>query len=238
MIQIVTVVNNFDLYNQVIRKNSFVNSNSLHAFDNTVNNIGIAKRYNDFIKQDMHEESWIIFCHQDFEFKEDISHKLEALGKEFIYGPIGVGPVKQLVFIISLGRYGFERFRIGFYDRCKKFGRILQKTPQKTVWMGKYINKPVIVETLDSCCIIVHSTLVRKHNLLFDEQLDWHLYGEDFSLNAQRSYDVRTKAAQLDCVHHSGGNVDHVFYEHLTYLRKKYGTDRFATTCYDGYPRF
>lgn len=238
MIQIVTVVNKYNLYNEVIRENPFMNPHSLHVYDNTKTNIGIARRYNDFIKNQMTEDSWIIFCHQDFGFKEAVTDKIEALDKNYIYGPIGVGAIKQFVFIVSISRYGVERFRIGFYDRTKQFGCILQKTHDKTAMKGKHIRKPVVVETVDSCCVIVHSSLIKKHNLSFDEHLEWHLYAEDFSLNAKRNCRVLTKAAQFDCTHYSAGNVDHVFYDHLNYLRKKYQTDRFATTCFDGYYRF
>jgi len=238
MTTIITVANDLDLYTRTIRENPFMNRHRLHLYDNSENNIGIPKRYNDFLANHLPEDSWLVFCHQDFAFREELQPRLEQLDKRCIYGPTGTGPTKQLVFIASLSRFGLERFRIGFYDRWKKLGRITQITPRKTQKMGRYIRKPVVVDTLDSCCMIVHSTLVRKYGLQFDENLDWHLYVEDFSLNARSRHGILTKALQLECVHLSGGTVDHVFHEGLNYLRKKYGTGRFAATCYDGYDRF
>jgi GT2 family glycosyltransferase len=235
---IVAVVNKIDLFSSTILENRFMNPHAIHRYDNRESNIGISRRYNDFIDHHMPDDAWVVFCHQDFGFEEEIEPKLARLDKNVIYGPIGTGPTKQLVFIASLSRYGFERLRIGFYDRWKKFGRIMQKTARKTVRMGQFIRKPVVVDTLDSCCMIVHSSLIRKHNLRFDERLDWHLYVEDFSLNAKRNGNIATKAVQFKCFHLSGGTIDFTFHENLIYLKKKYGTERFATTCYDGYTRF
>lgn len=238
MVTIITVANNLEIYSNTIRNNPFMNRHRLHIYDNSVNNIGIPRRYNDFLSNYLPEDSWLVFCHQDFCFIENIEPLLDRLEKDCIYGPIGTGPIKQLVFIMSLSKYGLERFRIGFYDRWKKVGMITQITSKKRQKMGQFIRKPVVVDTLDSCCMIVHSSLIRKYDLRFDERLDWHLYVEDFSLQAKRAHGVKTKAIQIKCEHYSGGKVDHVFHESLNYLRKKYGTDRFATTCHDGYARF
>jgi hypothetical protein len=238
MITIVTVVNKFDIFASTIGENRFMNVHTIHRYDNRQDNIGIAKRYNDFIENHMPDDAWVVFCHQDFGFEEEIAPRLALLDKNVIYGPIGTGPTKQLVFIASLSRYGFERLRLGFYERWKKFGRIMQKTAKKTARMGQFIRKPVVVDTLDSCCMIIHSSLIRKHDLRFDENLDWHLYVEDFSLNAKFNHNILTKAVQFRCVHLSAGTIDFTFHENLNYLRRKYNTERFATTCYDGYARF
>lgn len=238
MIQIVTVVNNHQLFNDTIRSNGFMNVHSLHVYDNTLENIGIAQRYNDYIRTKMHPDSWVVFCHQDFAFQEDITGKLASLDRNCLYGPTGTGPTKQLVFIATFSRYGVERFRIGFYDRSKKFGQIVQQTPKKTQQMGRYLRKPAVVDTVDCCCLIVHASLIRKHALTFDEQLQWHLYAEDFCLNAKHRNQVLTKAVQLDCVHLSDGPVNDDFDASLLHLKRKYGTGCFSTTCYDGYSRF
>lgn len=238
MITIVTVVNKPDIFDSTIGKNPFMNIHRIHRFDNSACNIGIPKRYNDFIDNNMPDECWVIFCHQDFGFEENLIPRLKNLSPDCIYGPTGTGPVKQLLFIASFSRYGIERFRLGFYDRWKKFGRITQRTTEKLRRMGRYIRKPVTVDTLDSCCLIAHSSLIRKFGLRFDEKLEWHLYAEDFSLNARKQHHILTKAVQFKSVHMSAGRIDSAFYENLNYLRTKYGTDRFATTCYDGYARF
>jgi len=238
MIQIVTVSNNSALYDSVIGNNACMNRHFLQVYDNSKENIGIPRRYNDFIKNKMKQDAWVVFCHQDFAFREDITAKLAKLDNNCIYGPIGTGPTKQFIFIAAFSKYGIERFRMGFYDRTRKFGQILQSTAKKTQRMGNYIRKPMLVDTVDCCCLIVHSTLVNKYNLTFDEQLDWHLYSEEFSLNAKHQYGILTKAVQLDCIHLSGGNMDAGFDIALSYVRNKHSNRRFSATCHDGYSVF
>ncbi len=238
MIQFVSVVNNYSLYNDTIGANPYMNVHQLHTYDNTKLNIGIARRYNDFIRTRLQSNGWVVFCHQDFSMQEDITSKLSELDPNFIYGPTGTGPTKQLVFIASISRFGIERFRIGLYERTKKFGQILQSTPRRTQRTGKWLRQPKIVDTVDCCCMIIHASLIQKHALVFDEKLDWHLYVEDFCLNARHHHGVLTKAIQLDCVHLSAGTADQNFEDALHYMKRKYGAVRFSTTCYDGYSRF
>jgi len=238
MIQIVTVVNNFDVFNSTIRENRFMNAFPIHLYDNTRDNIGISRRYNDFIENHMQADSWVVFCHQDFGFEEDVSRKVHALDKNCIYGPVGTAAEKQLVFIFALGRYGFERFRLGIYRRAVTLGQITQKTAEKTVRMGRYLKRPMNVDTVDCCCMIIHSSLIARKNLRFDQALDWHLYVEDFCLGAKYHHDILTKSVQLNSIHYSSGNVNFDFLDKLTFIKKKYKTETFSTTCYDGYKRF
>ncbi len=238
MVQLVVVVNNYDIYNTTIGKNPFMVNIPVQIYDNTVHNVGISKRYNDFLDNLMRDDTWIIFCHQDFGFQQEITGILDSLDKNIIYGPIGTAPTRQLVFAAALSCYGLERLRLGFYNRRKEFGQILQETARKKVKMGHRIRKPVIVDTVDCCCMIIHSSLVRSFVLRFDEKLDWHLYVEDFCLNAKFNHSVLTKAVQFDCVHRSDGNLNYNFIDDLAYLKRKYKTEAFSTTCYDGYQRF
>lgn len=238
MIHIVTVVNNYGLFESTIKQNAFMNAFPIHVYDNTRENIGLSKRYNEFLEQALPDDGWVVFCHQDFSLQEDLAPKLARVDPACLYGPTGTGPVKQLLFIASISRYGIERCRLGIYDRTKKFGRITQKTPLKEQRMGRYIRKPVVVDTVDCCCLIAHSSVIRKYGLRFDEKLDWHLYVEDFCLNARERHGVLTKALQLDCVHLSAGTTDTRFESDLVYLKAKYKTGYFSTTCYDGYRRF
>lgn len=238
MIQIVTVVNNPTLYESLIRNNHYMNCHDLVMYDNTVDNLPITVRYNDFISHRMYSDAWVVFCHQDFYFTEDISHLLRNLDKNFIYGPIGAGPSKQLIFVAAISRYGLERFRIGFARRSKSYGQILQITPMKSQRLGQRINRPTTVDTVDCCCMIVHSSLIDRYGLYFDEKLKWHLYAEDFCLGARFNHNIYTKAIQVSCVHMSGGKTDMAFHQDLLYIKNKYNTAVFATTCYDGYERF
>jgi hypothetical protein len=238
MTTIVTVVNKFDIFKSTIEDNLFMNSIPIHVFDNTQNNITIPQRYNAFIENHMPDDDWVVFCHQDFGFQENIATLLGKLDRNVIYGPIGAAPTRQLVFIIALSRYGVERSRVGLYPRSKLLGQITQSTNKKTRKMGRYLWRPAVVDTLDCCCMIVHSSLIRKYSLRFDEYFDWHLYGEDFSLNARKEHQVVSKAVQFKCIHFSDGSIDCEFEVRLSHLKKKYRTNAFATTCYDGYKRF
>jgi hypothetical protein len=238
MTTIVAVVNKFDVFKSTIEHNPFMNTLPIHVYDNTRENITIPQRYNDFIENHMPEDDWVVFCHQDFGFQESIPALVGKLDRNVIYGPIGAAPTKQLVIVIALSRYGVERSRIGIYPRSKLLGQITQSTSRKTRKMGQYLRRPTVVDTLDCCCLIVHSTLIRKYSMRFDNHFDWHLYAEDFSLHARKEHNVLSKAVQFKCVHLSGGSMDLDFDAKLNYLKKKYRTTEFATTCYDGYKRF
>jgi len=212
-IQIVTVVNNFEIFNNTINENIFMKYFPIKIYDNTKENISITRRYNNFIKNHIKDDMWIIFCHQDFGFLEDFTIKLEDLDKNFIYGPIGAG-IKESCLPIRV-----------------ILGQINQGNKDKIVKHGKYINRPEVVDTLDCCCLIIHSSLIKKHGLLFDENLDFHLYSEEFSLNARYNHSIETKAVQFECIHLSYGNRSGHFFKALEYLRGKYSDIDFTSTC-------
>ena len=88
-VQIICVINNYKIFNSMIKKNKFMNIHQIHVYDNTINNVGVPDRYNHFIKNCMQNNTWLIFCHQDFCFLEDFTKKLFNLNKNFLYGPIG-----------------------------------------------------------------------------------------------------------------------------------------------------
>jgi hypothetical protein len=94
------------------------------------------------------------------------------------------------------------------------------------------LRKPKLVDTVDCCCMIVHTSLIKKYDLQFDERLMYHLYVEDFSLNARYAYGVKTKALQIECMHLSLGNATRDFYDSLAYLKSKYKGKRFVGTCF------
>lgn len=70
--------------------------------------------------------------------------------------------------------------------------------------------------------IIVHSSLIKKYDLRFDETLSFDLYVEDFCIQAREKYGIVSKILPLKCQHYSYGNVSKRFYELLKYMRKKY----------------
>ena len=87
---------------------------------------------------------------------------------------------------------------------------------------GSPVKKPTVVDTVDCCCIIVHSSLVKKYGLRFDENLSFDLYSEDFSISANEKYGVKTKVFPIMTHHYSYGTIDTRFLLQLQYLNKKY----------------
>jgi hypothetical protein len=104
-------------------------------------------------------------------------------------------------------------------DRFKKF--------------GKKLFRPKVVSSLDCCCLIVHSSLINKYNLRFDENLDWHMYVEDFCINCEKNYDIKSKAVQFDCYHLGIGNLNEDFYKCAKYVKEKHELPSLKTTCID-----
>jgi hypothetical protein len=235
MIDIVTVVNNYPLYDRCVRNNSFINTHKLVAIDNITNPKGIAELYNNYIKTGMKDDTWAVFCHQDFIFHESIMEKLNGLDKNSIYGAVGVYPEKEFVFFLRMKGIRIQKFKFGFVLRRWRYGRFLQGEGNGAHYKGKSVKGTKIVDTVDCCCIIVHSALIRKRQIMFDEQLKWHLYSEDFSLNAKKKHGIPTRVIQLNCQHLSQGNFSGDFEESLAYIKRKYPDDVFASTCFDGY---
>jgi len=225
MIQIVTVVNKRHVYDSNIKNNIYMSGYNLITFDNSKDNISISKRYNDFILNSLNKNSWIIFCHQDFAFMEDPGPIINNLNKNCIYGVIGIVLLKNwLIKIIK---------KILPIDNRLLYGQIIQGGEKKLFKHGKYLSKPKQVDTVDCCCIIVHGSLIKEHNLLFDEQLGFHLYSEDFSLSANLNHGVLTKAVQIKCKHLSKGDYNPAFENAKKYLRDKYPNLEFATTTFN-----
>lgn len=223
-VQIVCVVNNLDIFNKAFKDNACISRLPVHRYDNTTENVGIAQRYNHFIQQYMHDDSWVIFCHQDFRFLEDPRIRLRGLDPNYIYGPIGAARKKGI--FIRNSRITFERkILLGQIDQARG-----DSTFSKD---GIFLSRPRQVDTLDCCCIIVHASLIRKYKLRFDERFSFHLYAEDFSLNARYTHGIETRALQIQCQHLStGGDVNSDFRDLLAYLKSKYKGKYFVGTCF------
>lgn len=264
-IRIVSVVNDFDFYKKVVNLSPCLKTYQVCVYDNTKENIGISERYNDFITKNIAADSdfWVIFCHQDFGFFEDPYDKLKDLDKNCVYGVIapknGINLIRILKSklvanmdyypsikidirgLIPFSKHKFIEIRKK-PKRCRKLtrellGQINQGNNnfdfQKN---GIFLKEPTTVSTVDCCCIIVHSSLIFEHNLRFDENLKWHMYAEDFCINARRNYGILTKVVQLDCFHTSTGNLDNLgddFYNSADYIKKKYNIEYINSTCID-----
>jgi len=228
-ITFVSVVTNFNQYHKLFTNNPHVQKYTLRTYDNRKENLPIPARYNHFIDNELSTDGWVIFCHQDFEFLQDPAPVLEKLDKKFIYGPVGVALQKQ------------KNLHLIFYKHRLK-PSLHVKAHFNGVWKGwihqgdkdecagEIIHAPEIVDTVDCCCIFMHSSLIRQHALRFDPQFNFHCYCEDFCL-AARQKEVFTKAVQLSARHYSSGDMNKLFWQKYDALLNKYPAELFSTTC-------
>jgi hypothetical protein len=97
--------------------------------------------------------------------------------------------------------------------------------------IGNYLPEPKKVITCDCCCLIVHSSLIKRCNLRFDPKCKFHLYAEDFEISAREKYGIPVKAVQIACYHRGIGNYsDPQFFSTLEYLKKKHNLKKLYST--------
>lgn len=221
-IMLISVFIDRDLYTSCVTSNPFVQNNPLikiFGIDNTTNNQCISKRYNEFLDSyDYSVPAWFVFCHSDWELCEDISPLLRTLDIESIYGPIGAILCKN-----PDGSLTRE-----YRGQCMEKKRDGSNTRQQRCQLT---HTGVLVDTLDCQCVIVHSTLVGKHALRFDEKLNFNLYVEDFCLNAKESYGIESKILNVRCCHwNQADNLDgrDDYFVDLNYCNKKYPDKLYA----------
>ena len=224
IITLFSVVRDIELYNACIRGNVFCRGADLQFIDNNAENKAIPKRYNDFINSfDFSKPAWMIFCHEDFEFREPLAPLLENLPRDALYGPIGCA------------RKGVFPFRHQvFLGQIEEMNRDGSGKP----WtVGRHVAPLMKTETFDCCCLIVHSSLIKKYNLRFDEELPFDLYVEDFCATAKVKHGIRSRILPFKATHHSGSKASDRLYRHLPYLREKYPRNCFCASCtYFGTP--
>ncbi len=231
--KIVCVVNNFEIFESVVKNNGSLTHCEIISYDNSSDNVSITKRYNDFINDyvlNTEQDFWCFFVHQDFGFMESIEKFLSKLDKNAIYGTIGVK---------SFGNKALEK--LGLSNKIKIKGKGRLKLPFGQILQGnndfnfhKYgfeVFTQMEVDSVDCCCIMIHSSLIRKHNLLFDENLSFHLYAEELCYRAKNELKIKTKVVQAKCFHMGRGNIDEVFCESLNYLQVKFKTSNIPSTC-------
>lgn len=211
---IVSVVRDFEMYDRLVRNNPNNAGAEFLPFDNNAENKTIPVRYNSFLNSyDYSKEAWFVFCHEDFQFLEPLSGKLPTLDKGVIYGVFGA----------KLRVPG-----VGLQIDSNKDGSDMS-------FRGSPVSKPTTVDTIDCACLIVHSSLVVKYGLRFDENLTYDLYTEDFGIAAQERYGIVTKVLPIRSHHYSYGNVVQRFHDQLKYLNEKYADVSrvyVTTTCY------
>ena len=212
------------LYGSCIANNPYARSLEHVAIDNRKRNDPIPVCYNCFLDgYDYSREAWFIFCHEDFELREDISPLLERLDHLSLHGVVGAA---------KRGLAGFAMQVIyGNMVGCRRDGKGEE-------WcVGKHIEKTTEVETFDCCCMMVHSSLIAKYGLRFDEHLLFDMYVEDFCASVKVKYGIRSYVHPVKCCHHSGSLATERLYRHLPYLKKKYPHNCFVgTLVYFGTP--
>ena len=215
-IVIVSVVRDMAMYNRCIGRNQLLSGVEKHPIDNSSENAGIGVCYNRFISgYDFACSAWFVFCHEDFEIKEDSAPLLANLDKNALWGPIGAS----------------TKVRFGVYHQWNLVGQVEQsdKDGSNLFVHGTATPLGTKVETFDCQCLIVHSSLIARHNLRFDEHLTFDLYVEDFCMAAAKK-GVASRILPIKAQHWSGGNVLSRYAVQEAYINKKYPDDCFTGT--------
>ena len=218
--KIISVVRDFEMYNRLVKDNPFNKGAEFICFNNNEENLSISKRYNSFLNgYDYDNEDWFVFCHEDWEVKENLQSRLNEIDKDCLYGPIGVN-----------WRYSVKE-AIGCITHCNKDGANEEKAGLENYNLKQ-------ASTFDCQCLIVHSSLVKKYGLRFDENLTFDLYVEDFCINAYEKHKIISKILQLDCQHWSKGKVTERWYKQFDYLKTKYKNCKglYTGTCFKSEP--
>lgn len=209
---VITPVRDPVAYEQNLAKNPHLIGCRLVMLDNTAENLPITQRYNRFLDAyDFSTPAWFIFCHEDFEPQEPVRDALIQADPASLYGTIGVA----------------MRMLVGVWPRKAFLG--------ETRWPGKLRGRSVAsgtpCETVDCCCLIVHSSLIQKTGLRFDETLSFDLYTEDFCIEAAKQ-GIVTRILALESLHHSTGTIGERYRKQLAYLNEKHaGSCHAATAC-------
>ena len=208
---LISAVRDFDMHAKCIKDNPFCRGCEIAAIDNRKRNDGIGVCYNRFLdSRPADEDAWYVFCHEDFEPKESLTDHLAALDLSCLWGPIGASTR------VIGGTYHQWRL-LGSVEECKKDG-----SNRHTIGTAVPFGTPV--ETFDCQCLIVHSSLIRKHGLRFDENLTFDLYIEDFCIAAHEKAAIPSRILPFAALHWSGGNVQPRYYRQEAYLNAKYPT--------------
>ena len=145
---LISVVRDFNMFDKCIRNNLNCSGMSFHIYDNRKENKPIPICYNNFLEQyDYSNDSWFVFCHEDFELQENISVFINGLDKKSLHGVVG----------------GRRKGLCGFGMQVI-YGNMMEKNRDGSgeAWFpGRFVSKPVVVEAFDCCCLMVHSSLVQ-----------------------------------------------------------------------------
>jgi hypothetical protein len=213
---IISVVRDFEMYTHCVAHNALANSHTLYTIDNRNQNTPVSILYNQFLDSYNYAHSaWFMFCHEDFELREDPLKILARARKDTLYGPIGAASKK-------IAGCVFKWQLIGAISETAKDGSLVQH-------VGNAVPPDTPVETFDCQCLLVHSSLISKTHLRFDPQLSFDLYVEDFCIQAKEYHNIQSCILPLFCKHWSHGKVGSRYHQQERYLKAKY-----PTCCYTG----
>ena len=191
MTKLITVVRDKNFYNTLVKNNPFNKGANFVFLDNTKINKGIPEHYNKYLDNyDFSDEDWLVFCHEDWETKEEWLSKLDNLDKNSIYGTFGTKIKKHKKFA--------EKIYIGNIESSHKDGRDVNIIGQKVLTGTE-------VETFDCMVIIIHSSLIKKYNIRFDENLKFHHYTEELNIRLNEEFGIKSRILQIHCRHWSYG---------------------------------
>ncbi len=202
------------------------------CYDNRTDNQAIPVRYNDFLENKLPADGWVAFCHQDFRLDEDIRPKLLHLPKGSIYGVVGTKTLSKKAFTCKIRGCKLLKSSFGVDLYTEYVGRIKWLRKDGSI---KELHRPAVcpaetVDTLEPCFVLLHTDLIRKHQLRFDPFYDFHLYAEELSVRARLHYGVQTQVINLQGLHYSKGFKDENFYNKYIALVRKYPDELFSTS--------
>jgi len=215
---IVSVVNDFDIYNRILKGNPNIKNCCLVSIDNREKNEPVTHCYNRFLNNyDYSIPRWIIFAHQDFEFLESIDPWIPQLSKESIYGPFGAKTKRYL----------------GLYYHWMLSGQIFMscRDGQNKFLLGTKAKLHEPTETFDCCCLFVHSNWINNTGFRFDENLSFDLYGEDLCIQAQEYYNTKALIIPIKAQHYAFHPVPLRYFSQEAYLNTKYKNCCYTAQC-------
>ena len=236
-VKVICTFNNQEIFDKVVKNNENIKNAELFAYDNTKDNVGIPSRYNSFLSDAVGSDSndskdfWCVFIHQDFGIMEDINSVVAKLDKNSIYGAVGVKIFKGLFW--GKKHELNQEVSFGFKNELKlTYGRILQGNNDFNFKPhGRKLYFRATVDAIDCCCIIIHSSLIRKHNLRFDENLSFHMYAEELCYSAKKNYKIKTKVVQMNCYHMGKGTFNDEYRKSAQYLKDKFQIKKIPSLC-------
>jgi len=161
--------------NPVVFKTSF-ESNTYVATENLIAHFSEGREsipllFNQMVQKHLRENTWFVFCTEDFAPVEDLRKHFQNKNTNTIYGPIGT-------------RLPYE----------KHFGQVNRTGGGK---IGRRLCEDAPVQTLDEMCLVAHAEVFRQ-GLFFDERFHSYFYGADLCLQAYTTgFDVM--ATQIEC---------------------------------------